>query len=74
MAKVVLKFSDFFAHSIKYQVADFEENIELELPLTARQKKEVLLGNDKFLWNGLTVEKLNSEKSERFFLNSIKFM
>ena len=74
LCKLTLNIEDLFGSEIKYSVDESEAILSIDFPFTAIEKREVTLGNDKFLWNGLTFEKFDNNISGKLYaskLNSI---
>lgn len=63
-----------FSSEIKYIVDQFEASIAVDFPFTATEKKEVILGNDKFLWNGLTFERIEKKNADKYHAFKLNYM
>ena len=68
-----LGFEEILGSEIEFEIAEFKNRIDIDIPYTLSEKKEVEIGGAKFLWNGLTFETIkgypNTER--RFFAHKL---
>jgi len=67
--KYTLNLQDFLPSTMSFQIAEFYDTIDIDLPATLLEKKEITFNEDKFIWNGFLFEALKNSttKSPRFY-------
>lgn len=69
--KYTLRLSE-LASSIQFEIAEFKNNLDIDIPYTLSEKKEVDFGGANFLWNGLTFESIKGYATgDRFWVHTL---
>ena len=68
---------DDFGSAIEFKIAEFGSKLNIDIPFTLSERKEVDIGGNSFLWNGLTFEGLSNKNNgisnplKSLYLNTI---